>query len=121
MNAYLAEVVKAREEIAEQKARRELKLTVASKLLETGKMTIDEIASVTELELTEVTNLAHIFKGDTEKVNPYLIEVIEAREKFAEQRGAHKAQLSIASRLLETEKMTIYEIASLTNLELAEL
>ena len=59
MNAYLAEVVKEREKAAEQVGERRAARNFALKLLEAGKMTIDEIVSLTGLGLTEVMNLAH--------------------------------------------------------------
>lgn len=58
MNAYLAKVVKEREEIAEQRGRYEEKHTFASKLLEAGKGTLEEIASLTGLTLAEVVKLS---------------------------------------------------------------
>ena len=55
MNAYLAEVVKKQE----SKARSEEKRSIASKLLEAGKMTFEEIASLTGLALAEIRRLAY--------------------------------------------------------------
>ena len=62
MNAYLAEVVKKREDSARRKQARHFALN----LLEVGKMTLEEIARCSGLALIEVTRLSRMLEGMNE-------------------------------------------------------
>ena len=62
MNAYLAEVMKKREEATERRMARNFAL----RLLEAGKETFEEIASLTGLALAEVMRLARMREGLSE-------------------------------------------------------
>ena len=59
MNAYLAEVLKKQEEAVKRKQARYFALN----LLEMGKLTLEEIADLTGLTLTEVTKLSRMLEG----------------------------------------------------------
>ena len=62
MNAYLAEVVKKREEIAKKSLARDIALN----LLDEGLGTLEQIAKSTGLALAEVTRLSRMRKEMSE-------------------------------------------------------